>query len=83
MKNSDYGAMWMLATATKDHLLTQQRLPYALNFKLAQQQTEGGFFKGAAVGQYYLAKSKKLVREWGEELKQIGLTYNTMSVIGK
>ncbi|MCW3106111.1 MAG: glycerophosphoryl diester phosphodiesterase, partial [Segetibacter sp.] len=49
MKNSDYGAMWMLATETQDPLLTEQRLPYAQNFKLVQQQTEDGFFKGAAV----------------------------------
>lgn len=82
MKNSDYGAMWMLATATKDPLLTKERLPYALNFKLAQQQTEDGFFKGAAVGQYYLAKSKKFVEEWGEVVEPIGLTYYTMLDIG-
>jgi len=78
MKNSDYGAMWMLATATGDPKLTRQVLPYALNFKLAQQQTEDGFFKGAAIGQYYLAKSKKFVEEWGEVVEPIGLTYYTM-----
>jgi len=82
MKNSDYGAMWMLASAMHDSLLTKQRLPYALNFKLAQQQTEEGFFKGAAVGQYYLAKSKKFVEEWGEIVEPIGLTYYTMLDIG-
>lgn len=82
MKNSDYGAMWMLATATKDPLLTEQRLPYALNFKLAQQQKEDGFFKGAAVGQYYLAKSKKFVEEWGEVVEPVGLTYYTMLDMG-
>ena len=82
MKNSDYGAMWMLATATKDPLLTEQRLPYALNFKLAQQQKEDGFFKGAAVGQYYLAKSKKFVEEWGEVVEPIGLTYYTLLDMG-
>jgi hypothetical protein len=62
--------------------LTEDRLPYALNFKLAQQQTENGFFKGAAVGQYYLAKSKKFVEEWGEVVEPIGLTYYTMLDIG-
>ncbi|MCW3112074.1 MAG: glycerophosphoryl diester phosphodiesterase [Segetibacter sp.] len=82
MKNSDYGAMWMLASATKDPKLTEQRLPYALNFKLVQQQTDEGFFKGAAVGQYYLAKSKKFVEEWGEVVEPIGLTYYTMLDIG-
>ena len=82
MKNSDYGAMWLLATTSKDPKLTEGRLPYALNFKLAQQQTEDGFFKGAAVGQYYLAKSKKFVEEWGEVVEPIGLTYYTMLDIG-
>ncbi|GAA4458199.1 hypothetical protein GCM10023189_30040 [Nibrella saemangeumensis] len=82
MKNSDYGAMWMLATATRDPLLTEKVVPYALNFKLAQQQTQDGFFKGAAVGQYYLAKSRKFVEEWGEVVEPIGLTYYTMLDVG-
>jgi hypothetical protein len=82
MKNSDYGAMWMLATETQDPLITEQRVPYAQNFKLAQQQTEDGFFKGAAIGQYYLAKSKKFVEEWGEVVEPIGLTYYTMLDMG-
>ncbi|UFH53523.1 glycerophosphoryl diester phosphodiesterase [Spirosoma sp. KNUC1025] len=82
MKNSDYGAMWMLAYATKDPLLTQNVLPYALNFKLVQQQTTDGFFKGAAVGQYYLAKSKKFVEEWGEVVEPIALTYYTLLDVG-
>jgi hypothetical protein len=82
MKNSDYGAMWMLAESTSDTVLKQDRLPYALNFKLAQQQTEDGFFKGAAVGQYYLSKSRKFVEEWGEVVEPIGLTYYTMLDMG-
>lgn len=82
MKNSDYGAMWMLAFATQDSILNKERVPYALNFKLAQQQTEDGFFKGAAVGQYYLAKRKKFVEEWGEVVEPIGLTYYTMLDMG-
>ncbi|WP_128544827.1 glycerophosphoryl diester phosphodiesterase [Larkinella soli] len=82
MKNSDYGAMWMLATTTKDPKLTGNVLPYAENFKLTQQQTADGFFKGAAVGQYYLAKSKKFVEEWGEVVEPIGLTYYTLLDIG-
>jgi hypothetical protein len=82
MKNSDYGAMWMLAYATQDSLLTRNRLPYALNFKLTQQQTDEGFFKGAAVGQYYLAKKKKFVEEWGEVVEPIALTYYTMLDVG-
>ncbi|MEJ5961434.1 glycerophosphoryl diester phosphodiesterase [Pedobacter immunditicola] len=82
IKNSDYGAMWMLASMTKDTLLTQQRLPYAMNFKFVQQQNEEGFFKGAAIGQYYLTKSKKFVEEWGAVVEPIGLTYYTMLDIG-
>jgi len=82
MKNSDYGAMWMLAFATQDTVLNQDRLPYALNFKLAQQQTKDGFFKGAAVGQYYLSKRQKFVEEWGEVVEPIGLTYYTMLDMG-
>ncbi|MEO6686953.1 MAG: glycerophosphoryl diester phosphodiesterase, partial [Dyadobacter sp.] len=54
MKNSDYGAMWMLAHETKDPELTQKVLPPAENFKLVQQITDDGFFKGAIEGQYYL-----------------------------
>jgi hypothetical protein len=82
MKNSDYGAMWMLASATQDTALTEQRLPFALNFKLAQQQTNDDFFKGAAMGQYFLAKKKKFVEEWGEVVEPISLTYYTMLDMG-
>src|SRR5690606_14872636 len=66
MKNADYGAMWMLAKLTGDPVLTERRLPMARNFKLVQQQTEDGFFKGAAIGQYYLWKSHRFTEEWGD-----------------
>ena len=82
MKNSDYGAMWMLAHETKDPELTQKVLPPAENFKLVQQSTDEGFFKGAIEGQYYLAKSKKFVEEWGSVVEPIGLTYYVMLDIG-
>ncbi len=82
MKNSDYGAMWMLAHATGDPLLKKNVLPYALNFKLAQQQTKPGFFQGAAMGQYYLAKRKMFVEEWGEFVEPVSLTYYTMLDVG-
>ncbi|GLU55941.1 glycerophosphoryl diester phosphodiesterase [Dyadobacter frigoris] len=82
MKNSDYGAMWMLAHETKDSELTQKVLPPAENFKLVQQITDDGFFKGAIEGQYYLAKSKKFVEEWGSVVEPIGLTYYIMLDIG-
>ncbi|MBC8154904.1 MAG: glycerophosphoryl diester phosphodiesterase [Bacteroidetes bacterium] len=82
MKNSDYGAMWMLARATRDTLLTRNVLPYALNFKLAQQETASDFFKGAVQGQYYLAQSKRFVEEWGPVVEPIALTYYTMLDMG-
>ena len=82
MKNADYGAMWMLARATGDSFLKSQVLPYALNFKLKQQETRPGFFQGAAIGQYYLTKRKMFVEEWGEFIEPISLTYYTMLDIG-
>jgi hypothetical protein len=82
MKNSDYGAMWMLANISGDSVLQKTRLPYARNFKFAQQQQESGFFQGAAVGQYYLSKSQKFTEEWGPYVEPIGLTYYTMLDIG-
>ncbi|HXI01514.1 MAG TPA: hypothetical protein VNI52_14695 [Sphingobacteriaceae bacterium] len=82
IKNSDYGAMWMLANSTKDPVLVKDRLPYALNFKLVQQQTKDGFFKGAAIGQYYLLNSKKFVEEWGEIVEPIAVTYYTIVDMG-
>jgi len=82
MKNADYGAMWMLARTTGDPFLKSQVLPYALNFKLKQQEIKSGFFQGAAIGQYYLAKRKMFVEEWGEFIEPISLTYYTMLDIG-
>ena len=72
----------MLAHTTKDPLLIKDRLPYALNFKLVQQQTKDGFFKGAAIGQYYLINSKKFVEEWGEIVEPVALTFYTLIDIG-
>lgn len=82
MKNSDYGAMWMLANTTRDPELIQKVLPPAQNFKLVQQQTAKGFFEGAVEGQYYLAKKKKFVEEWGEVVEPIALTYYVMLDVG-
>jgi len=82
MKNSDYGAMWMLATITGDTTLLRQRLPAARNFKLVQQQAGPGFFQGAAVGQYYLWKKQRFTEEWGTYVEPVALTYYTMLDIG-
>ncbi|MDP0501722.1 MAG: glycerophosphoryl diester phosphodiesterase [Verrucomicrobiota bacterium JB022] len=82
MKNSDYGAMWMLANLTQDPRLTEDRLPFARNFKLAQQQIEGGFFQGAALGQYFLSKSRRFTEEWGDYIEPVALTYYMLLDLG-
>jgi hypothetical protein len=82
MKNADYGAMWMLGKISGDKRITEGVLPFARNFKLAQQEISSGFFNGAAIGQYYLRKQKKFVEEWGEFVEPVGLTYYTMLDVG-
>jgi hypothetical protein len=82
LKNSDYGAMWMLARLTGDPRLVKDRLPHARNFKLVQQQSAPGFFQGAALGQYYLAKSHRFTEEWGDYVEPVAITYYTMLDIG-
>ncbi len=82
MKNSDYGAMWMLAHLMKDSVLLNSRLPYARNFKLEQQDVSDPFFKGAVKGQYFLWKSKRFVEEWGNYVEPIAVTYYSMLDIG-
>jgi hypothetical protein len=82
MKNSDYGSMWMIGAITGLSWFRDSILPFARNFKLVQQQTDTGFFRGAAIGQYYLAKRKKFVEEWGEFVEPISLTYYTMLDLG-
>lgn len=78
MKNSDYGAMWMLAKLSDDPRLIEGRLPFARAFKLVQQQREPGFFQGAAVGQYYLSKARRFTEEWGDYVEPVALTYYTL-----
>ncbi len=82
MKNSDYGAMWMLAAIMNDPVLKETRLPFARNFKLQQQTTAPGFFHGAAAGQYYLSKSKRFTEEWGPYVEPIGTTYYVLMDAG-
>ncbi|CAK7240552.1 MAG: hypothetical protein STHCBS139747_001995 [Sporothrix thermara] len=53
-KLSDVASMWMVQRLTGDPLILNERLPYARNFKLAQQDTSGSVFDGAALGEYYL-----------------------------
>lgn len=52
-KLSDVGAMWMMTRLTGDPVFEHERLPYARNFKLGQQQTAEGPFQGAALGEYF------------------------------
>lgn len=82
VKNADYGAMWMMAGITGDSVLQKERLPYALNFKLTQQNLKDGFFKGAAAGQYYLYKSKRFTEEWGDYTEPMATTYYLLLDIG-
>lgn len=82
MKNSDYGAMWMLAKLTDDPRLTQKRLPNALNFKLMQQHAEEDFLCGSSAGQYYLYKSKRFTEEWGPYTEPIATTYYMLMDMG-
>jgi hypothetical protein len=82
LKNSDYGAMWMLARLTGDPRLVNDRLPQARAFKLAQQQTAPGPYQGAATGQYYLAKTRRFTEEYGDYVEPIAITYYTMLDMG-
>ncbi len=82
MKNSDYGAMWMLARLSADTLLLHRRLPYALNFRLAQQCLEEGFFKGSSAGQYFLWKSGSFTEEWGPYTEPVATTYYMLMDLG-
>jgi hypothetical protein len=52
-KLSDVGAMWMIDAVSGDPIIHNQRLPYARNFKLAQQAINGTF-EGAALGEYFV-----------------------------
>ncbi|MFD0663132.1 discoidin domain-containing protein [Thermocatellispora tengchongensis] len=45
--------MWMMRAITGDPVIEHERLPYARNFKLAQQETAAGPFQGAALGEYF------------------------------
>ena len=81
VKNSDYGAMWMLARITGNDTLRRTRLPYARNFKI-HQQVSGGPLSGAAAGQYYLWKGGRYTEEWGDYAEPIGTVYYIMLDIG-
>ena len=82
IKNSDIGAMWMMAELTNNEELKEKRLPLVRNFKMMQQEPNKGFFYGAARGQYYLMKSDRWVEEWGSHIEPTGLMYYTLCDLG-
>ena len=90
MKNSDVGSMWMWAETMADRVIENERLPFVESFKLAQQQTEPGFFQGGNKGQYYLYKSDRFVEEGrkgdgaagGAYVEPLALTYYTLIDMG-
>lgn len=55
---------------------------YLYSAQLKQQEIRPGFFRGAAICQYFLAKRKMFVEEWGEFIEPISLTYYTMLDLG-
>lgn len=81
IKNSDIGAVWMLARLTDDEKFNETRIPYIRNFKILQQ-SQKGFFKGAVEGQYYLTKAKRFTEEWGNHFEPVAITYYTMADLG-
>lgn len=81
-KNSDIGAMWMLANFTGNTDLKNRRLPLIRNFKLLQIEDASSSISGAIKGQYYLRKTDRWVEEWGDHTEPIALTYYNMLDIG-
>ena len=77
MKNADYGTMWMLGRLTGDPRITSDRLPYALNFKFANQGADG-----ATKGQYYLYKSQRFTEEWGHYTEPMANTFYMLCDLG-
>ena len=78
-KIADAGTMWMLANSGNDSVM-QSRLPFVRNYKLAQQQTEPGFFQGAALGEY--ADEDGVESERGNWIEPLHTTYYTMVDMG-
>ncbi len=78
-KHADPGTMTMIARSAADSIM-EQRLPYMRNFKLAQQQTEPGFFQGAALGEY--GDADGFYSEVGNWIEPLFTTYYTMIDMG-
>jgi len=78
-KNADAGTMCMIARSANDRVM-RERMKYIRNFKLAQQQTEEGFFHGAALGEY--GDENGFRSEVGNWIEPLFTTYYTMMDMG-
>jgi len=81
-KNSDIGAMWMMAKITDRAELQTKRLPLIRNFKIQQIEGVGSGISGAIKGQYYLTNTDRWVEEWGNHTEPIAITYYNMLDLG-
>jgi hypothetical protein len=82
MKNSDYGAMRMLARVTADPVLMRNGLPSPVIFKLPRCRRQTASFQDAVLGQYYLPSSEHFAEEWGDYVEPIARTYYALIVLG-
>jgi hypothetical protein len=78
-KIADAGVMYMIARNGNDESM-KKRLPYVRNYKMCQQQTEPGFFQGAALGEY--ADQDGVESERGNWIEPLQTTYYTMVDFG-
>ena len=78
-KIADAGVMYMIARNGNDESM-KNRLPYARNYKMCQQQTDSGFFQGAAIGEY--ADEDGVESERGNWIEPLQTTYYTMVDMG-
>ncbi|MGV8094168.1 MAG: hypothetical protein AB2L24_20090 [Mangrovibacterium sp.] len=78
-KIADAGVMYMIARNGNDEPM-KNRLPYVRNYKMCQQQTEPGFFQGAALGEY--ADEDGVESERGNWIEPLQTTYYTMVDFG-
>lgn len=78
-KIADAGTMFMIAENGADSVMNS-RLKYVRNYKMIQQQTEPGYFCGAALGEY--ADIDGVESERGNWIEPLHTTYYTMVDFG-
>lgn len=78
-KIADAGTMYMIAYNGDDEVM-RDRLQYVRNYKMIQQQSEPGFFQGAALGEY--ADEDGVESERGNWIEPLHTTYYTMVDFG-